>query len=214
MNKPELSTKERIVDAAIELFSEKGYSETTVREIGDKVRIKSASIYSHFKSKAEILDVILDEYFEYIKRSTVALETLDKTMKEMDIGAVFNRGLFSFPADKAERYTKILKVILQETYREPKAGAFVRDIMIRGNEEYIAGILDRLIAAGRIRPVETEVYAKILVSVSLSSGMEAVFYGVGEYGAMKRVSRKKAMEAIMNTLLMPDWEGERNRRRS
>ncbi len=57
----EMTTKERIFDAALDLFAQKGFDAVSMREIAEAVGIKKASLYSHFASKDEILERI----FEY-----------------------------------------------------------------------------------------------------------------------------------------------------
>lgn len=52
-------TKERIFDIAINLFAQNGFDATSMREIAEGVGIKKASLYSHYKSKDEILVEIL-----------------------------------------------------------------------------------------------------------------------------------------------------------
>ena len=56
-----MNTKKRILDAALTLFSEKGYANVFVAEIAEAVGIKSPSLYKHYKSKREIFNAILDE---------------------------------------------------------------------------------------------------------------------------------------------------------
>jgi AcrR family transcriptional regulator len=58
--KGEKKTKERIFDIAIQLFAKNGFNSTSMREIAEAVGIKKASMYSHFKSKDEILEKIID----------------------------------------------------------------------------------------------------------------------------------------------------------
>ena len=58
--KEEKKTKERIFEAAIDLFAQKGFNATSMREIAETVGIKKASMYSHYKSKDEILEKILE----------------------------------------------------------------------------------------------------------------------------------------------------------
>ena len=56
-NEPEkISTRQKILDCAIDLFATKGYTETTVRELAAAVGVKEASIYNHFSSKNSILE--------------------------------------------------------------------------------------------------------------------------------------------------------------
>ena len=54
-----MTTKERITEEALTLFSEKGYKGTSVKDIADAVGIKDASLYKHFKSKEEIFSAIV-----------------------------------------------------------------------------------------------------------------------------------------------------------
>ncbi len=48
-------TRKKIKENAIRLFFEKGYASTSMRELATAVGIEAASIYSHYKSKQEIL---------------------------------------------------------------------------------------------------------------------------------------------------------------
>lgn len=48
-------TRARIVEAANQLFSERGYSETSVEEISELADVAVRTIYTHFSSKAAIL---------------------------------------------------------------------------------------------------------------------------------------------------------------
>ncbi|MCF2641997.1 MAG: TetR/AcrR family transcriptional regulator [Lachnospiraceae bacterium] len=54
-----MTTKERIIDEALTLFSVKGFKGTSVKNIADAVGIKDSSLYKHFKSKREIFDTIV-----------------------------------------------------------------------------------------------------------------------------------------------------------
>ena len=56
-----MTTKERIVEEALTLFSIKGFKGTSVINIADAVGIRDSSLYKHFKSKREILDTIVME---------------------------------------------------------------------------------------------------------------------------------------------------------
>ena len=56
-----MDTKQRILDEALTLFSEKGYANVFVNDIAEKVGIKAPSLYKHYKNKQAIFDAIIDE---------------------------------------------------------------------------------------------------------------------------------------------------------
>lgn len=55
-------TRLRIMDAAMKLFAEKGFSNTTTKDIAAALGIKDASLYNHFRSKQEIFDAAVESY--------------------------------------------------------------------------------------------------------------------------------------------------------
>lgn len=46
--------RERILDVALELFTEQGYDKTSLREIADRLGVTKAALYYHFPSKGDI----------------------------------------------------------------------------------------------------------------------------------------------------------------
>ena len=62
-NHPE-ATRERILDAAQELFTEQGYEHTSIQNILDKLQnLSKGAIYHHFKSKQDILEALGERDF-------------------------------------------------------------------------------------------------------------------------------------------------------
>lgn len=68
----ELKEKQRrILNVAVELFKEKGYMGSSVRDLATKLNIKAASLYAHIRSKEEILEWICfgiaQEFFDELQ---------------------------------------------------------------------------------------------------------------------------------------------------
>jgi AcrR family transcriptional regulator len=57
-------TAERILDAAEDLFAEKGYSATSLGEVADRVGIRSPSLYNHFRNKEALYSAVLERLLE------------------------------------------------------------------------------------------------------------------------------------------------------
>ena len=73
------NTKQEILDAALELFSVKGYEATSLSTIADAVGIRKASLYSHFENKQAILDALVKDVLgEYGTHSIFARTDWDK----------------------------------------------------------------------------------------------------------------------------------------
>ena len=60
--KEPLSTRDRILTVALELFAQHGYAGASVRELARRVGIRESSLYNHFSNKAAILDALMSEY--------------------------------------------------------------------------------------------------------------------------------------------------------
>jgi len=69
-----LSTKERILKEALNLFSVKGYEGVSVAQIASAVGIKPPSLYKHFQSKQEIFEAILKEMTARYRRQAAVME--------------------------------------------------------------------------------------------------------------------------------------------
>ncbi len=64
--------KQRILDAARELFVRQGYESVSMRKIAGKIEYSPATIYTHFKDKDEILDCLCEETFFKLHQEKMA----------------------------------------------------------------------------------------------------------------------------------------------
>ena len=62
-----LKTREKIMAAALELYTEKGYHKTTVDEIAQRAGASTGIAYRYFKNKKELLLAALTFAFEHLK---------------------------------------------------------------------------------------------------------------------------------------------------
>jgi AcrR family transcriptional regulator len=70
LNQEERSVRSRrqILDAALKLFSHRGYGATSVQDIAEEAKLSKGNIYHHFPDKETIFRELLDEYFKIISQ--------------------------------------------------------------------------------------------------------------------------------------------------
>jgi AcrR family transcriptional regulator len=73
-DQPGSSTRERILDIALELFTEQGYDKTSLRDIAERLGTTKAALYYHFERKE---DILLELHLRLHALGREALERLD-----------------------------------------------------------------------------------------------------------------------------------------
>ena len=82
------NTKQRILDVALNLFSQNGFSVVSIRDICGQVKIKESSVYYHFENKQAIFDKLID-IFE--KKSE---DMMTKLEESLTLNIEFNNNSF------------------------------------------------------------------------------------------------------------------------
>lgn len=63
------ASKERVLDAAAQLFHDSGYAAATMRDVAEVAEMKAASLYYHYKSKQSLLEAVLDKSISDLTRA-------------------------------------------------------------------------------------------------------------------------------------------------
>ena len=165
-------TKQKILSAALELFSPCGYDAVSVGQIAKAVGIKAPSLYNHFASKRAIFDALFDETAAKYDKATDAVSVY-VSESDRDV-AVFTeisedalaekvRSIFAYSLHD-ETVARFRRMMTIEQFRNPELAQLYTKRYIDRMVDYHAGIFKGLISAGRIRNEDSETLSVMYVS--------------------------------------------------
>lgn len=138
-------TKDKIFDAALDLFSKKGYDSVSVRTIASEVGIKESSIYNHYSSKKDILMSILNYFEEYFKGNPLDDENIRKLLEE-NPEEFYHQGSEMFKQQIfEEKILKIMKLIFVQMYQIDEVKEFFLREILGGSTDFWSDVFEILI---------------------------------------------------------------------
>jgi AcrR family transcriptional regulator len=155
----EKSTREKILDAAIDLFAEQGYDGTSMRDIARAVGIRESAIYKHYAGK----DAILQAIFTYAEARIYAPLPPAQNTAEGDESSIFRdmlEGLLRFiMADPT--LIKVTCIMLTEMHHDRKVKEYVQSMYGERAHRYTEELFKKQMDEGKIRPCDTRALAMI-----------------------------------------------------
>lgn len=144
-------TRQHILDAALDLFAEKGFFGTSMRELARAVGVRESAIYHHFANKDALLDALMTEAGEdKVARFDRAMEKL-KALPVRDLLMSLARGMVDGWEDPREQ--RLWRIMCIEGFRLAECGRFQIDASFRGARDRMEKLFCELAAEGRIKAV-------------------------------------------------------------
>jgi len=183
-------TKEAIFFAAMQLFSEKGYSATTIRQIAGQSGAGLSSVYWHYKNKEDILNEILTTFQHKIESYIVTRKQADHYIETDTPRQLLKRYCPHFRPEEDAFMMMAFRIV----YIEQFTNSIARDIIVgqfhHKTVESIRYVLDLLIQRGKIPAydtaylaelwAQTKFYDAVILMHRIADGQEAEV-AVGDY---------------------------------
>jgi AcrR family transcriptional regulator len=114
MPKKKVLEEEKIAHYAIDLFAEKGYSATSIRDIANSLKVSSSLLYYYFKNKEELLFTILEAIGEEL------LHTIDNEKNKTGDPLDVLRGMIMGHIRLVEKENKRAKLFVEQQHNLSK----------------------------------------------------------------------------------------------
>lgn len=177
---PTRDTKRLICERALEVFAEKGYAATTMRDVATAVGMRDASLYSHYPSKQAIFDAAVEHQLDRLtqalrSRHALAHPADDASAYLADGPALTEVVLASYEPLFADDGIVRLRHVLEGARRAyPRCDDLYRTVFIERPLELQRAIFSRLVDAGLFSPCDVDLAARQFhgpVFLALCEGM-------------------------------------------
>ena len=127
-------TKERILEAALEMFSQNGYAGTNIRELSASLGLVKSGVYKHFESKEAIWNALLDQMIAYYGERFGSPEHLPPVPDSLEGLVTMTMQMVNFTVHD-EKVVMTRKVLTLEQFRDERA----RDL---ATKHFLTGLTD------------------------------------------------------------------------
>lgn len=153
-------TRQAILDAALDLFAEKGFFGTSLRDVASAVGVRESALYNYFAGKDALFDALLaaQQHSKAERLAPLADAPITDGRALLERLALSTLDDFVLPREQ-----KFFRILMSDGIRLAKVGRISLERMGQGRER-LHDIMRRLIAEGWLRPADLNVLGMAFMS--------------------------------------------------
>ena len=144
-----VETRDRILEAAIELFSEQSFDGATTRDIARRAGVTQPLLHYHYRSKDELWRAAVDALFERLRHTMGARLAGLRGVDELTTAKLAVREFVTFSA----RNPQLHRLLTQECKADTERMDYLVERHVRPLYESTVELFERLAAAGAVPPI-------------------------------------------------------------
>ena len=152
------NTKERILEAALELFSQKGFAGTNIRELSASLGLVKSGIYKHFESKEAVWNALLDRMIAYYGERFGSPENLPPVPESSEELIRLTMRMVDFTVHD-EKIVMTRKLLALEQFRDARAKALATKHFLTGLTQMFTPVFQGMMDKGLLRLDDPEMLA-------------------------------------------------------
>jgi AcrR family transcriptional regulator len=145
-------TRERILQAAAQVFAEQGYARATTRALADAARVNEVTLFRHFGNKKSLFAAVIDEHAAPALTAALATQLTGDYRQDL---LTMGRHIMEVMLQRRDA----VRLMLCEAVHFPE----VREVMAQNPRQLrrmLAGYLERQMGQGRVRELHPEAAAQ------------------------------------------------------
>ena len=151
-------TKERILEAALEMFSQNGYAGTNIRELSASLGLVKSGVYKHYESKEAIWNALLDQMIAYYADHFGSAEHLPPVPDSLEGLVTVTMHMVNLTVHD-EKIIMTRKILTLEQYRDERARELATKHFLTGLTEMFTRIFTGMMDKGLLSEDDPEMLA-------------------------------------------------------
>ena len=151
-------TKDRILEAALEIFSRDGYAGANLKDIAEAVGVVKSGFYRHYASKEEVWDAVLNEMERYYAAHFGSTENLPAIPQSTDELKTLTLRMLDFTMHD-EKIIMTRKILQTEQFRDARVRALATKHFGAGLEALFTKIFAGMMENGSMKRGEPRMLA-------------------------------------------------------
>ena len=151
-------TKDRIMEAALEMFSQNGYAGTNIRELSASLGLVKSGVYKHYESKEAIWNALLDQMIAYYADHFGSAEHLPPVPDSLEGLVTMTMHMVNITVHD-EKIIMTRKVLTLEQFRDDRARDLATKHFLTGLTEMFTRIFTGMMDKGLLRKDDPEMLA-------------------------------------------------------
>jgi AcrR family transcriptional regulator len=151
----------QILDAAAQVFAEKGFHRATTKEIAEAADVSEGTIYNYFDAKADLLIGIMTRIAEGMGIDALLEQALVDDPREALTSLLHFRQTLV-----RERYQMLQAVMSELIINEELSRRYYQQLVLPATqmlEQHLQARVER----GQIRPINTQLFARVLIVINI-----------------------------------------------
>ena len=143
-------TRERILETALQMFSQNGYTGTNIRELTASLGLVKSSMYKHFESKEAIWNALLDQMIAYYGERFGSPKRLPPVPDSLEGLVQMTLEMVNFTVHD-EKIVMTRKVLAIEQFRDERARGLATKHFLTGLTEMFTPVFAGMMDKGLLR---------------------------------------------------------------
>jgi AcrR family transcriptional regulator len=163
-----------LLDAALDLFLEHGFELTTIEMIAARINMTKRTVYARYPDKASLFQGAVQRAIERQIVPPDVLEGFDQGDLTETLASIARLRIGQVMTPNGLRLQRIINT---ESYRFPEIFTANLEQSARPVIDFVAGLLDRAIAAEQISPTDSGLAASAFMSMVVGGQVRAIVSG-------------------------------------